>query len=67
LRGTDHPAYTKIDLRAGGHWGDWTLNLYANNVTDKRGVLGGGLGNYPPYSYVYLQPRAVGVSVALNF
>jgi iron complex outermembrane recepter protein len=63
----DYPSYTKVDLQAGAHMNDWTLNLYANNVTDKRGVLGGGLGNYPPYAYVYLQPRAVGVSVALNF
>jgi iron complex outermembrane receptor protein len=63
----DYPAYTKVDLRAGGHWDDWTLNLYVNNIADKRGVLGGGLGNYPPYAYVYLQPRAVGVSVSRNF
>jgi iron complex outermembrane receptor protein len=63
----DYPAYTKLDLRAGANWQDWTLNLYVNNVTDKRGILGGGLGNYPPYAYVYLQPRAVGVSVSRNF
>ena len=63
----DYPSYTKVDLQAGAHMNDWTLSLYANNITDKRGVLGGGLGNYPPYAYVYLQPRAVGVSVSRNF
>lgn len=62
-----YPAYTKVDLRAGLDYRDWSLTLYATNLTDRRGVLGGGAGTFPPNAYIYLQPRTVGLSLARKF
>jgi outer membrane receptor protein involved in Fe transport len=62
-----YPAYTKIDLRAGAEFSGWMVNLYAKNVTDKRGITGGGPGNFPPNAYTVIQPRTIGVSASKNF
>ena len=63
----DLPAYAKLDLHAGTTYNSWTANLYVNNVTDKRGLISGGIGNQLPYSFYYIQPRTVGLSVAKTF
>jgi outer membrane receptor protein involved in Fe transport len=63
----DLPAYTKLDLRAGARYDAWTLDLYVNNVTDRRGLLSGGLGSSPPFAFILLQPRTVGFSVSEKF
>ena len=41
----DLPAFARTDLQAGVKYADWTLNFFINNLTDKRGVLAGGLGS----------------------
>jgi len=64
---TDLPAYGKLDLRAGTTYDSWTANVYVNNVTDKRGLISGGIGNQLPYSFYYIQPRTVGLSVTKTF
>ena len=61
------PAYARTDLRAGLKWDAWTMNLFANNVADKRGLLNGGLNTYNPNAFVFIQPRTVGISVARSF
>jgi iron complex outermembrane recepter protein len=61
------PAYAKTDLRAGLRSGSWTVNIFANNVADRRGLLVGGLDAIPPNAFVYIQPRTVGVSVTRTF
>jgi iron complex outermembrane recepter protein len=61
------PAYTKLDLSAGTNYKAWTVNFYVNNVTDKRGLISGGLGNVIPYSFYYIQPRTSGLSVSKSF
>jgi len=63
----DLPAYTKLDLRAGARYDSWTVNFFVNNVTDQRGVLYGGLGANPPFGFVYIQPRTVGLSISTTF
>jgi outer membrane receptor protein involved in Fe transport len=63
----DYPAYTKVDLRAGVTSKAWSVNLYANNVANRRGLLGGGAGTIPPFSYYYIQPRTVGLSLVKTF
>jgi iron complex outermembrane recepter protein len=63
----DLPAYTKLDLRAGARYDTWRLDLYANNVTDRRGLLSGGLGTSPPFAFILLQPRTVGFNVSEKF
>jgi iron complex outermembrane recepter protein len=61
------PAYAKTDLRGGLHYDSWTLNLFVNNVTDRRGLLYGGLGSFDPSAFYYIQPRTVGVSMVKTF
>jgi iron complex outermembrane receptor protein len=63
----DLPGYAKFDLRAGVKYEAWSVNFFANNVADKRGLLSGGLGTFPPFAYNYIQPRTIGVSVARTF
>ena len=59
------PAYTKTDLRAGFEHSSWTGELYVTNLTDRRGIIGGGV--YPPFAFTYIQPRTMGVQVAKQF
>jgi len=63
----DLPAYAKTDLRAGVKTGPWTMNAYVNNVADRRGLLSGGLGNTPPFSFYYITPRTAGLSIVRTF
>lgn len=63
----EYPAYSQLDLRAGLQHDDWKFNLYVRNITDERGLIGGGAGAYPPTAFVYIQPRSFGVSLAKTF
>jgi iron complex outermembrane receptor protein len=62
------PAYTQLNLRTGARYQSWLLNLYVNNVTDKRGVDGllnfaFNQGNTGGQYTVVTQPRTVGLGV----
>ncbi len=59
-----YPPYAKTDLRVGAQVEAWTLNVFANNVTDRRGVVAGGVGYFPSSAFRFIQPRTVGVSVS---
>lgn len=61
------PAYTAVDLRAGVRNDSWTVNLFVNNVGDKRGILAEGQINGPDYEVTYIQPRTVGLSITKTF
>lgn len=61
------PAFARTDLQAGVEYATWTVNLFVNNLADKRGVLAGGLGSFPPFAFSYIQPRTVGLSVVRKF
>jgi iron complex outermembrane receptor protein len=61
------PAYAKTDLRAGAKYESWAANLYVNNVADKRGIISGGLGVFPPFGFYDIQPRTVGLSLSKDF
>jgi iron complex outermembrane receptor protein len=63
----DLPAYTKVDLRAGLKYGQWTMNVYGNNIGDKRGLLAGAENQYFPYDLTYIQPRTVGLNLVRTF
>jgi len=54
-------------VRLGAKLETWTLNLFLNNATDRRGALSGGIGFYPANAFTYIQPRTVGLSVAKAF
>jgi outer membrane receptor protein involved in Fe transport len=59
--------YAQTNVHAGVRYETWTANLYGNNVTDKRGVLAGGIGTYPPFAFTYIQPCTVGLSLTKTF
>jgi outer membrane receptor protein involved in Fe transport len=61
------PSYMRTDLRAGVKYQSWTVNAFANNVTDKRAAIGGGFGTYPPFAFTYIQPRTIGLSLVRTF
>jgi iron complex outermembrane recepter protein len=63
----DLPAYAKLDLRTGTTFDSWTVNVYVNNVDNKRGLISGGVGNAIPYAFYYIQPRTVGLNVSKTF
>jgi outer membrane receptor protein involved in Fe transport len=62
-----YPGYARTDLRAGVKYDTWSASLYINNVADKRAALSGGIGNYNPAVFRYLQPRTIGISLARQF
>jgi outer membrane receptor protein involved in Fe transport len=61
--------YVVYNLNAGVTSEAWKVNVYANNLGDRRAVLGGGpyASNFPPYSTYYLQPRTIGLTVSKAF
>jgi len=62
------PAYATTNLRTGAKFDDWTVNIFANNVTNNRGILSGGIGSpITPLAFYYIQPRTVGLSVSKAF
>jgi len=64
----DLPGYAQINLRTGVKDDSWTVNLFANNVADKRGLLSGGLGApINPFAFTYIQPRTIGLAVTKTF
>jgi iron complex outermembrane recepter protein len=63
----EYPAYARTDLRAGIDFDAWRANLYINNVFDRRGLVSGGAWTDLPYSFYYIQPRTIGLSVAREF
>jgi len=76
------PGYATFNLRTGARYDSWLINLYLNNVDDKRGITGilknfalgsttagapYGPGTTAGYYTTIIQPRTVGLSVAKNF
>ena len=62
-----YPSYTQFNLRAGLSKGDLSLNLFANNVTDKRGLQSGGIGTGTPTGFQFIQPRTIGLQANYRF
>jgi outer membrane receptor protein involved in Fe transport len=61
------PDYVQTDLRTGVKYDSWTVNLFLNNATNRRGVLTGGVGTTFPYAFTYIQPRTIGLSASKSF
>ena len=62
-----YPAYARTDASAGVSYESWMINFFANNLTDRRGIYGGGPGMFPSFAYEVIQPRTVGMSVTKTF
>ncbi|MGY4395425.1 iron complex outermembrane receptor protein [Sphingomonas sp. UYAg733] len=68
------PSYATADLRAGIDLGKFSLEVYARNLTDARGILdeggiGGGLGSIPngAVSTALIRPRTIGLSLTVGY
>jgi len=63
----DLPGYAQTDLRTGVNLDDWTINLFLNNLADRRGLLSTGQIGFTTWVANYIQPRTGGVSVSKRF
>jgi iron complex outermembrane recepter protein len=64
----DYPAYARTDVNARVRYSDWTVLVYVNNVTDRRGVLYGGVGTLPnSAAFEVITPRLIGFNVMKTF
>lgn len=64
------PSYSTINVHAGVRYDHWAINWFANNVADKRGIIGGNASvavQNPGYVATVIQPRIVGLSVSRDF
>lgn len=66
------PGFTTVDLRAGVQLkGGVRVQLFAKNVTDKRGYVSGvprdSIAKTAPYQLGLISPRTIGISVAKTF
>jgi hypothetical protein len=62
------PAYANFDLHSGIRFDTWTTSLFATNIANRRGIVGGGISYaQSPYDTVYIQPRTIGLSVIKTF
>jgi outer membrane receptor protein involved in Fe transport len=62
------PGYTQIDWRSAlGEAEVWSLELYVNNLADRRGIIGGGIGTQIPTAFELIQPRTVGLTFSRYF
>lgn len=65
-----YPGYAQVDVNAGLEFSQWTVNLFVQNLTDKRGLNGGGFYNQTSFNdnwFNFTQPRTVGLNIAYNF
>jgi outer membrane receptor protein involved in Fe transport len=61
------PGYAEVDLRAGLRWSAWGTELYANNVTNRRGELSSSIDSFLPLGSQFIQPLTAGITVAKTF
>ncbi|MBA3564976.1 MAG: TonB-dependent receptor, partial [Gammaproteobacteria bacterium] len=64
------PSYETIDLRTGILFGGWSIEAYASNLTDERGVTSVfGEGAFPnsAIGVGVIRPRTIGLTVGAAF
>jgi len=58
LCGRITPGYAKLDVTAGASYRTWSVSVFGNNLTDRRGTLSGGLGTiYPRRLLLHTTPH----------
>ncbi|MBB3859377.1 outer membrane receptor protein involved in Fe transport [Novosphingobium hassiacum] len=66
----NYPGYVQFDVNAALNIDNWTLSAFVQNLTNKRGIIGGGFWNQTSYNtnwFNYSQPRTVGLNVEVKF
>ncbi len=69
-REPDLSGYTKLDLHADLRWGLWAAGLFADNLTDQRGVLYVYNRRYTTPNVegaMFIRPRTLGLSLTRSF
>ena len=64
------PDYATIDLRAGADFGRFTLEVYARNVTNSRGITSldeGDSLSAGAINAAFIQPRTLGLQLSAGF
>ncbi|ODU79056.1 MULTISPECIES: TonB-dependent receptor [unclassified Novosphingobium] len=65
-----YPGYVQFDINGGLSFGKWNANAFVQNLTDKRGLIGGGYynqTNFNRYWFNLIAPRTVGLSLDYSF
>jgi len=65
-----YPEYVQFDLTAGVDFGNFNLDIYVQNLTNRHGVIGGGFFNQTSFNanwLNYAQPRTVGANLRYKF
>jgi iron complex outermembrane receptor protein len=60
-------SYTLWDLRIGGIYKDWTIAVFAKNLTDERAQVSAINSSQDPHALLTVQPRTIGVSFTRKF
>lgn len=60
-----YPGYSQLDVHGELTRGSWSLNLFVNNVTNKRGILISLLDDSRQLEYIV--PRTIGLNIAKEF
>jgi outer membrane receptor protein involved in Fe transport len=60
------PSYNTLDLRAGVNWGKWSVEIYAKNLNDAKGITafsssGGSVASDAAANVAVIQPRLIGI------
>lgn len=66
----NYPSYVQVDLNAGVKYQDWKLNMFVQNATNKKALIGGGFNNqynFNPNWFNYIQPRTIGFTLERKF
>ena len=63
----EYPAFAQTNLHAGMKYGAWEGNAFVNNLANKEAIINGGKGFVPPFGFVYIQPRTIGLSLVRRF
>jgi outer membrane receptor protein involved in Fe transport len=65
------PSYHGIDVHAAAYYGEWTVQAYAKNLTNQRGITSLTSETIDPqgspFAASYVPPRTVGVNVIYDF
>jgi outer membrane receptor protein involved in Fe transport len=61
INGTNLGSYALWDARAGARNDRFRIDLYVNNIANRRALLGSAVTSNSPYGFVVNTPRTVGL------
>jgi outer membrane receptor protein involved in Fe transport len=61
------PSYVQVDGHARFGFGSWSMGVFVNNLTDRRGVLRAQFDSTDPSFVTYITPRTAGISISRAF